>query len=131
MRAGQPAVSVEFVVIETQLTDELRMFGAPAFNSRADVENHQTITPVSEICQAIFDVEIMNVTSRYLFAFLRADHAGKRILGLPSCYFLRVLNVFEIDHAHRAGCVIGEINISVVNECAMNAAGYSCRVFGK
>src|SRR5215216_2029889 len=106
MCAGKPAVAIEFVVIETQLTNGLRMLGTSAFQSRADVENHQAITPVSEICQTIFDVKIMNVTSGYLFAFLRADHAGKRILSLPSCYFFGVLNVFEIDHAHRAGGVV-------------------------
>ena len=48
--------------------------------------------------------------------------AGQRVLGLPARDFFRVLNVGEIDHAHRARCVVGQINIVTVNERAVNAA---------
>ena len=56
MRARKPAVAVKFVMIETKLADKLRIFRTAAFQSRADVENHQTIVPVSEICQTILNL---------------------------------------------------------------------------
>ena len=49
MRAREPAVAVKLVVIETELADELRMLGTAAFDSRADIQNDQTVVPVGEI----------------------------------------------------------------------------------
>ena len=85
--------------------------------------------PVSEICETIFNLEIVNVSSSDLFAFLRADRRRLADLGLPARDFFRVLHVREIDHSHRAGCIVGEVNVVIIDERAMNAAGDSCRVF--
>src|SRR4030095_6176575 len=106
MRSREPAVAVELVMIEPKLTNELRPLGTTTLQTRSDVKNNQAIVPVSKICQSIFHLQVMQITSGYLFAFLCANHAGHRILGLPACYFFGVLGVGKIDHPHGAGCVV-------------------------
>ena len=54
VRSREPAVAVKLVVIETKLTDKLRILRTAAFQSRANVENHQAIVPVSEIRKTVF-----------------------------------------------------------------------------
>src|ERR1051325_12007460 len=122
MRPGQPAVAIKLVMSETQLTHKLRTLRTSAFQSRANVENHEAMVPVSEIRQTILDVDVVNVSPGYCFPFLRADGCSKRILSLPACYFFRVLDVGEIDHAQRARSVIGEVNVMLIDKRAMNAA---------
>src|SRR5215216_3596676 len=129
MCTGQPAIAIELVVVEAELTHKLRTLRTSAFQSRADVENHQSIVPVSEIREAILYVDIVNVSPGYCFPFVCADGCSKRILSLPARYFFRVLDVREIDHAQRAGRVIGEVNVVLVDKRTMNAAGDGCRVF--
>src|SRR5947209_7575670 len=130
MRAGQPAVAVEFVVIETELADELRVLGTAAFQSRSYIEDHQPIVPVSEICKTVFDVQVMEVTPGNLFAFFGANRAGHLTLDLPACDFFRVLYVAEIDYPHRAGRVVSQVNIMAVDECAVHTAGDRRGVLG-
>ena len=72
MGAREPAIAVKFVMIKTQLADKLRILRTAAFHSRADVENDQAIVPVSEICQTIFNLKIVNIASGDVVAFLRA-----------------------------------------------------------
>ena len=74
MRAREPAVAVKLVVIETELTNELRVFGTAAFDSRADIENDQTIVPVGEISEPVLHLQIMKVAPGNLFAFFGANH---------------------------------------------------------
>src|SRR5262245_41705843 len=100
MGAGQPAIAIKLVMIETKLADELRMLGTAAFQSGADVQNNDSIVPICEICEAIFDVKIMQVATCDLFAFFGAHGADDGILSLPPCNFFRVLNVGEINHSH-------------------------------
>src|SRR5829696_6731323 len=100
MRAGQPAITVELVVIETQLTDELRLLGTAAFYSRADVENHETIAPVGKIRKTILHLKIVNVTAGDMIALLGFDRADHGALSLPARDFFRILRISEIDHAH-------------------------------
>src|SRR6185369_8153043 len=56
MCARQPTVAVKLVVIETKLTDKLRILRTAAFYSRADVEYHEAIVPVSEIRKTVLDL---------------------------------------------------------------------------
>src|SRR5882762_4991127 len=100
MGTRKPTVSVEFVVIEAKLSDQLRMLGTAAFQTRAYIQNDQTLMPVSEIGEAILNVEIVQVTTRHLIAFLGANGGGERIFSLPARNFFRILHVSKIDHAH-------------------------------
>ena len=49
VRAGEPVVSVELEVIVLILRNELRMLGAAAFDSVADVENDHAVAPIGEV----------------------------------------------------------------------------------
>src|SRR5437016_7077487 len=129
MRAGEPAIAVKLVVIETKLADELRMLGTPAFDSRAHVENDQTIVPVSEISEPVFNLKIVQITAANLFAFFGANHRGRRILSLPARDFLRIFHVRKIDYAQRPGGIVSQVNVMSVDECAVHAAGNGRGVF--
>src|SRR5215213_534057 len=54
--SGEPPVAVELVVIETILADKLRTLRTAALDSRANVENHEAIVPVSQIREAVFNL---------------------------------------------------------------------------
>ncbi len=72
VRAGEPAVAVKLVMIKAKLADELRVFRTAAFHPVADVENDQSVAPVGEIGQAVFDLQIVQIAPADLFAFLGA-----------------------------------------------------------
>src|ERR1043166_1040889 len=129
MRSRQPTVAVELVVVETKLADKLRMFRTSTFHPGADVEYDQTIVPVSEIRETIFDLEVVKVAPTDLPAFLRRDHFRKRILSLPARYFLRVVHVREIEPTHGAGRVVSKIYVMIVNVSTMHAARHRRCVF--
>ena len=130
MCAGQPAIAVELVVIETKLADQLRMFRTATFQSGAHVENHEPIVPVSQIRQPILHIKIVKVTSGNFLAFFRANSTDNRTLGLPARDFLRILYACKIDHAHRPSGVIRQVNVMFVDECAVHATSNCRRVFG-
>src|SRR6185503_2958346 len=129
VRARQPAVAGQLIVIETKLTNQLRTLGTAAFQTSADVEYHQTVVPVSEISQTIFNLKIVNVTSGYLIAFFGFDRGGHLRLGLPARDLFRVLHVLEIDHAHRTRRIVCQVNVMTVDERTVNPTADSGRVF--
>src|SRR5262249_19220576 len=43
---GQPTLTIELVVVHAKLADELGVFGRPALDAVADVENDQSVAPV-------------------------------------------------------------------------------------
>src|SRR6185369_3323165 len=90
MRAGQPAIPVKLVVIETKLADQLRTFRAAALDTGPDIQDHHAVMPVGEISQSIFHIKIMEVTPGDLFAFFSAHGADDRIFSLPAGDLLRV-----------------------------------------
>src|ERR1700693_2270936 len=77
VRSGEPAVAVEFVMIEFVLRDKLRMFRAAAFHAVADVEDNQAITPVSKICKTIFYVQIVKVAPARHRSHGTGDHGSR------------------------------------------------------
>ena len=129
MRARKPAVPVEFVVIKTKLADELRMLGTAAFQPRANIQNYQAVMPVSEISQPVFDVEIVQVAANHFFALLGANRGSGWILSLPARDFFWIFHVGKIDHAHRSGRVVGQVNVVAVDKGAVHAAGNRRGVF--
>src|SRR4029079_17107852 len=98
--AWRRAIPVKLVVIETKLTDELRMFRTAALDARADIQDHYAVMPIGEISQTIFDVEIVQVAAGDLFTLFGADGADDRILSLPAGDLFRIFHVGEIDHSH-------------------------------
>src|SRR5262245_16365744 len=101
MRSCYPSVAVQLTVIETQLADEPRVFRAAAFDAAADIEYHQAVTPVCEISQSVFNLNVVQVTSfRELSAGDTALDFRPTSFGLPPRDLFRILHVLEIDYAH-------------------------------
>ena len=101
MRSGQPAVTVKLVVIETKLADQLRTLRAAAFQSGADVENHQTIMPVGEIRQTIFHIKIVQVAARMLrlpwCELSTADSSGSASAPTSFGFFTSAKSITRIE----------------------------------
>src|SRR5262245_22735147 len=101
VRSRYPSIAVQLAVIETQLADEPRVFRAAAFDAVADIEDHQAVTPVREISQSVFNLNVVQITS--FLELSTCDTAGDfrpTSFGLPSRNLFRILHVLEIDHAH-------------------------------
>src|SRR5262249_29821241 len=56
---GEPSITIKFAMIEMQLADEFRIFGATPFQSGADIQNHQAVAAVSKIGEPIFHLNIV------------------------------------------------------------------------
>src|SRR5262252_904371 len=62
VRPCKPAVAVEFVVVHTILTDQLRFLRTAPFDSAADIQDNQTVSPVSQICESILHLYVVQVS---------------------------------------------------------------------
>ena len=71
----------------------------------------------------------MQITTGNLFAFFGANHRSRRIFGLPASDLFRIFHVRKIDHAHRAGGIVSQVNVMFVDKRAMHAPGDGCGVF--
>src|SRR6185503_13122186 len=130
MCACEPAVAIEFVMIKTQLADELRMLRATPFNTFAHIQNYQSIAPVGKVGQAIFDLKIMQVATNNL-ALTGAGRNRCRYLirNFPTSHFFRMLHIGEINNPHGTRSVVSEVNVMPVDERAVNATRYRFGVF--
>src|SRR6185295_359288 len=131
MRAREPAVAVESMMIKAQLADELRVLRAATLHAVAHVENYQTIAPIGEIRQTIFDLYIMQVATNDFPVALSGGNRRRNLTGnLPARYFFRMLHIGEINHAHGTRGVIRQVHIMTLDKRAMHAARNSFGVFG-
>src|SRR5215470_7406706 len=96
----QPAVTIKIMMVETELTNQLRMLRAATFQSRTNIQNHESFMPVREISESVLHVQIMEITSGNFFTFFRTNHPSHRAFSLPTRYLLRILCVSEVDHSH-------------------------------
>ena len=62
MRSGQPSVTIKLVMVEAELTDELRVLRASALDPFSHVQDHKSIPPVRKVSQAVLDVDVMQVS---------------------------------------------------------------------
>ena len=72
VRARQPAIAVQLVVIKTKLAHKLRFLRAAAFDAVADIQNDQSVSPVSEIGQTVLYLQVMQIATVNLFVALRS-----------------------------------------------------------
>src|SRR5262249_18335459 len=104
VRPWKPAVAVEFVVVHTILTDQLRLLRTPPFDSAADIQNNQAVSPVSQVCEPVFHLNIVQVSSASQYFTIRTGQlSSHRDVRLPPRNLLWILYVFEIDNSHRPG----------------------------
>src|SRR6267143_96419 len=107
------------------------MFGAASLDAFANVKNYQTIAPVSEISEAILDLQIVEVTTdNFAIAATGCNCCSHLARDFPARYFFRILHVGKIDNTHRTSRIVGQVNIVTVDKSTMNAAGDRFGVFG-
>src|SRR4051794_17602165 len=110
-----PVQGVEVVLV---LGDQLGVGRTAALDSLAYIENHQSFVPVTQISQPVLDVDIMQ------------EVAGLIGAGLPAGHLLRLIGIADVDHRERAGGVIGQVDVTLINERAVDPAGDSLGELG-
>ena len=108
--AGELDLLVERVEIVLELHHELGVLGAAALHAVADVENHEPVVPIRQRRQAVADVDVVERT------------AGFRALHLPAGDLFGVIRIANIDDAHRAGGVVGEVDVAALDVGTVDAA---------
>src|SRR5580704_18292566 len=131
MCSSQPAIAIKFVVIEAILADQFGIFRAAAAHAVTHVEDDQAIAPVSQISQAIFYLQVVQITSAGHRSHFCVQGDDGRILGLPACNFFGMFGVLKINDAQRAGGVVSQIYVVPVDVRAVHAAADGGRVFGE
>ena len=102
-------------MIEVILAYELGIFGTSSCHAIADVENDQSIAPVGEISETVFDLQIVEITAaghRSLFG-VNADDGG--ILRFPASHLFGMFRILEIDNAQRSRRVVGDVDVVSIN----------------
>src|SRR5438132_9194265 len=117
-------------MIEVKLADHLGVFRTAALHAVTDVENHQTVAPVSEIGQPILNLQIMKIPAPHLIAFTGFDYRSDFIRHFPARDLFWILNVSKIYDAHRSGSIIRQVDVMAVHEGAVHAARDCRGVFG-
>ena len=94
-------VRVETIEVVSELAPELRLRWGAALDPVADVEDHEPVVPVRHVGEPVAHVDVV-------------QHARRRTVGLPARNLARILRVADVDHAQRAGRVVGEIDVCAV-----------------
>ena len=93
-------VAIERLEVVLVLRNELRVLGAPAAHAVADIENDEPVVPVAEVGQAILHVDVVQ------------HPAGGAAGRFPARHLLRGHRVADVDDAHRAGGVVGQVHVA-------------------
>jgi len=137
MRAGDPAGTVEFVVIKMIAGNQLRMLRAAALDAVADIEDDDAVAPISKIGETVDDLKIVKITASHGETAARFGGNGNLhrslagIFKLPASHFLWIFHIGEIDDAHGASSVVGEIDVMRIDVRTVHAAGDGGGVFGE
>src|SRR5262245_35932826 len=107
MCAGHPAIAVEFVVIETKLTNELGMLRTAAFDAFTDVEDDKAVAPVAHVNQSVHNLDVMKIAAAHERLVAAFDFFGGCCFSLPAGDFLWCFGVLEVDNAQRTCRVVG------------------------
>src|SRR5262245_22120481 len=99
MSAGEPAWPIEFRIVEAKLAYKLRMFRTAALNSIANIEDHEPVPPITQVSQAVDDLNVVQIASAHLRPLAVLHFSCVGIFDLPTSDFHWILRIFEIDHA--------------------------------
>src|SRR5271167_2190865 len=118
-------------MVEVVLADQLGILRAASGHAVTDIEDDQSITPVREIGETVFHLQVVQITPAGHRAVLGFHADGGGILRLPARDFFRMFHILKINHAHRARGIVGEIHVVTIDVGAVHAAADRRGVFGK
>ena len=131
MRSRQPAVAVKFVVIEVILADQFGILRTTSSHAVADVEDDQPVAPVGEVCNAIFDLQVVQIATTRHRSHLGIQRDHRRVFHLEPRNLLGMLRVLKINDAQRARRIVGKIHVMTVDVSAVHPAADRRRVLGE
>ena len=83
----------------------------PLPTSRID----QSVVPVAQVGEAVLDVDVVQ----------RPARVGT--VGLPLGHLARMIRIADVDHVHRAGAVVGEVDVGAVLGLAIDERAVDAR----
>src|SRR5580704_4556025 len=130
MRTRQPTISIQFVMVEVVLADQLGILRAAAAHAVAHIEDDQSISPVRQVSQAVFHLQVMQVPSAGHRSVHRVNADGGRILRFPARHFLGMFRILKINDAERSRGIVGDVYVVAINVGAMHSTRDRRRIFG-